>query len=80
MLRFTAASFAALFLMSASALAGQCPKMAAAIDAELASASVSDDVKAQVMELRNKGMAQHDAGDHAASEATLAEAQALLKN
>jgi hypothetical protein len=81
MLRFAATALTAFCLTSFSAaLAGQCPSMAAAIDAKLASVSVSDDVKAQIMDLRDRGMAAHEAGNHSESEALLAEAQALLPN
>ena len=80
MLRIAATALTALCLTSFSALASQCPSMAAAIDAKLATASVPDDTKAKVMELRDKGMAAHEAGNHAESEALLAEAQALLPN
>jgi hypothetical protein len=41
---------------------------------------VSDDVKSQVMELRDKGLELHEAGDHAESEDTLAEAMRTLLN
>jgi hypothetical protein len=80
MLRIVAIAVATICLTSFSALASQCPSMAAAIDAKLASGSVPDDVKAKVVDLRDKGMAAHEAGNHAESEALLAEAQALLPN
>jgi hypothetical protein len=80
MLRLAVAAFAAFQLMTFSALASQCPSMAAAIDAALANADVTEEVRVQVIELRDQGMAAHEAGNHAESEATLAEAQALLAN
>ena len=80
MLRIAVTALTALCLTSFPALASQCPSMAAAIDAKLASTSVPDDTKAKVVELRDKGMAVHEAGNHAESEALLAEAQALLPN
>jgi hypothetical protein len=78
MLRIATAALAALCLTSFSALASQCPSMAAAIDAALANASVTEEVRVQVIELRDQGMAAHEAGNHSESEALLAEAQALL--
>lgn len=65
-------------VVAAPAVAGHCPKDAAAIDSALAKLDVSDDVKAKVTELRNKGMEQHQAGDHAASVDTLSEAMRTL--
>jgi len=78
MLRVTIAAFAALHLMSFSALASQCPSMAAAIDAALANSNVTEEVRVQVIELRDQGMAAHEAGNHAESEELLGEAQVLL--
>ncbi len=74
------ASAAFILAASSAAIAGQCPSMAAAIDAALANAEVSEEVRVQIIELRDKGMAQHEAGNHSESEATLAEAQALISN
>jgi hypothetical protein len=54
--------------------------MAAAIDAALANADVTEEVRVQVIELRDQGMAAHEAGNHAESEALLGQAQALLPN
>ena len=71
------ASATSLFL-TMPALAGHCPKDAAAIDAYLARTNVGEPLKAQVIALKDKGMEQHNAGDHAASEATLAEAMRML--
>lgn len=48
------------------------------IDEAMQSASLSEADMAKVMELRALGEAQHDAGDHAASVATLAEAMVVL--
>ncbi len=67
-------------ITSSSAMAGQCPSMAAAIDEALANAEVSEELRIQIVDLRDKGMAQHEAGNHSESEATLAEAQALIPN
>ncbi|SEK29259.1 hypothetical protein SAMN05443999_101153 [Roseovarius azorensis] len=68
---------AALFL-AAPAIAGQCPADMAKIDAALESASLSEADMAKVKELRALGEEQHEAGDHAASVATLAEAKEML--
>ena len=67
-----AASFAA------PAFASQCPALMAEVDAALETASLSEADLAKVQELRAAGEAQHAAGDHAASEASLAEAKELL--
>ena len=69
---------ALLFAFASPALAGQCPGMWARIDAKLPSANLSASDKAKVTELRKRGEQEHKAGDHAASEATLTEALALL--
>ncbi|MCT8328712.1 hypothetical protein [Albidovulum sediminis] len=69
---------ALLAAMAAPALASQCPALMAEIDAAMATATVDDATKAKIMELYEKGKAEHEGGDHAASEATLAEAKALL--
>ncbi|MEI2296461.1 hypothetical protein [Ensifer sp. MJa1] len=67
-----------LALAPAAAFANQCPTMMTAIDAAMQTASLSDADMAKVKELRAKGEAQHQAGDHAGSEATLGEAKKLL--
>ncbi len=65
-------------LAPASVFAGQCPMMMKDIDAALTTTSVSEEDKARVMELRQQGEQQHEAGDHAASEQSLAEAKEIL--
>ena len=71
---------AALVVALASpALANQCPGLWAQIDAKLPSAELSAADKAKVVELRARGEAEHKAGNHSASEATLKEALALLQ-
>jgi hypothetical protein len=80
MLNKFALATAAMLLTVTPALAHHCPMDAAAIDHALMVASVGDDVKAQVTALKDKGMAEHKAGDHAAAETTLAEAMRLLLN
>ena len=71
---------AAALLIAAPAYANHCPMDAEAIDAGLAAIEVSDEVRAEVEALRDQGMEQHEAGDHAAAEATLAEGMRLLLN
>ena len=80
MLNKFALAAAAMLLTATPALAHHCPMDAAAIDHALTVANVGDDVKAQVTALKDKGMAEHNAGDHAAAETTLAEAMRLLLN
>ena len=80
MLKKTILATALVFFAATPALAHHCPKDAAAIDHALGTVSLDGGVKAEVTALRNKGMAEHQAGDHAAAEATLAEAMRLLLN
>ena len=80
MLRKTILAAAATLLMAAPAFASHCPADAAAIDAYLANASVSDELKSQVIALKDQGMEQHNAGNHSEAEATLAEAMRMLLN
>ncbi|WP_159593012.1 hypothetical protein [Chelativorans xinjiangense] len=67
-----------LLAFPVTALANQCPALMAEVDAALETADLSDEDRARVMELRTQGEQQHQAGDHAASEASLAEAKTLL--
>ncbi|WEX09628.1 hypothetical protein [Chelativorans sp. AA-79] len=67
-----------LLAFPATALANQCPALMAEIDAALPNAQLSEEDRAKVMELRARGEQEHQAGNHAASEATLAEAKVLL--
>ena len=69
---------AAIALFAAPAVAGQCPADMAQIDAAMASAQLSEAEMAEVKALRAEGEAQHNAGDHAASVATLARAKEKL--
>jgi hypothetical protein len=48
------------------------------VDAAMETAELTDEQKAEVMELRESGEAAHEAGDHAKSEADLNEALAIL--
>jgi hypothetical protein len=72
------ATAATLALLAGPALAFQCPADMAAIDAALATASLSEADMAKVKELRAKGEEEHAAGNHQASVDALAEAKALL--
>ncbi len=67
-----------LLAMPAAALAHQCPSLMAEIDAALPSADLSEADRARVLSLRADGETQHEAGDHAASEASLTEALEIL--
>ena len=60
------------------ALASQCPSDMSKIDAAMQTAQLSDEEKAKVTELRAKGEELHEAGNHAESVATLAEAKKIL--
>lgn len=65
--------------LAAPALAFQCPSDIAAIDAALAAGpDLSEEQLAEVQELRDKGEERHQAGEHAESVETLAEAKAIL--
>ena len=65
-------------LYSSVTLAGHCPADAKAIDAGLSKVTLSDEIRAQVTALKDKGMSEHSAGDHGSSEKTLAEAMRML--
>jgi hypothetical protein len=69
---------ATLTLAAAPAFAFQCPADMAAIDAALATASLSAEDLARVQDLRARGEALHSSGDHQASVDALAEAKKLL--
>jgi hypothetical protein len=70
---------AVMAMLATPAFAFHCPQDMAQIDAAMAAnPDISDEDKAKVTELRQKGEEQHKAGDHQASVETLAEAKALL--
>ena len=69
---------ATTFALTGPALASQCPALMEQVDAAMATAELTDEEKAKVMELRESGAAAHEAGDHAKSEADLNEALATL--
>jgi hypothetical protein len=78
MIRATLSAFALAALVATPALAAHCPQDAAAIDHALPLSTLSDEEKAEVQALRDEGMAQHEAGNHAESEALLADAMRRL--
>ncbi len=50
----------------------------AQIDEAMKTATLDEATKAKVMELYAKGKAEHESGDHGASEASLGEAMKLM--
>jgi hypothetical protein len=64
--------------LSGTALASQCPALMGKIDEAMKAATLDDASKAKVMELYAKGKAEHEAGNHPASEASLGEAMKLM--
>lgn len=67
------------FFVATAAFAGTCPVMVQEIDEALASdTSLSTEEVAEVKALRDKGDAEHAAGQHAESVATLQQAKDIL--
>ena len=64
--------------LAGPAFASQCPADMSKIDAALQTAQLTDEQKARVMELRQQGEQQHQAGQHQQSMETLGEAKELL--
>lgn len=64
--------------MASPALASHCPMDMKKIEAAMKTAMLDDAKKKKVMELYEKGKAEHESGNHKASEADLAEAMKLL--
>jgi outer membrane lipoprotein-sorting protein len=73
---FLAATLVAV--LSGPAFAGECPTHVQKIDEALASASLSEEQKAEVQRLRDEGQRLHSEGQHEEALATLAEAEGLL--
>ncbi len=71
---------AVLVAFSAPAYAFYCPKTVKALDAALPKASLSADQSAKVTQLRDQGMAHHNAGDHVAAVKSLGEAARIILN
>jgi len=78
MIRKTLMTAAALALLAGPAYAFHCPADMAKIDAALPNASLSEADRAKVQELRARGEEEHQAGNHNAAVATLAEAMQIL--
>lgn len=64
--------------LAGPAYAFQCPTDIAKIDQALQTASLSDEQKTRVMELRNEGERLHQSGQHQSSVDTLAQAKQIL--
>ena len=64
--------------MASPALASHCPMDMKKIEAAMKTTMADDATKKKVMELYNKGKAEHEAGDHASSMKDLGEAMKLL--
>ena len=64
--------------LATPALANHCPMDMKKIEAAMKTTMVDEATKMKVMELYNKGKAEHEAGDHQASMKDLAEAMKLL--
>ena len=65
--------------LAGTAMANQCPKLMAEVDAALAAGpKISAEQMAEVTKLRAQGEAEHTAGKHAESVDTLNKAKAIL--
>jgi hypothetical protein len=70
---------AVMIAMTGTALANQCPKLMAEIDAAMAARpNLTAEQQAEVIKLRADGEALHASGQHAESEVTLAHAKEIL--
>ena len=78
MIKHTALAAGAALLLATPAYAFHCPKDASAIDHALSVLNVSEDVKSKVQALRDQGMEQHGAGNHADAVNSLSEAMRTL--
>jgi hypothetical protein len=79
MIRTSVSALAVVALLAMPAMADYCPMNAEAIDHALAArADLPEAERAEIQALRDQGMQQHEAGDHRASEATLADAMRRL--
>ena len=74
----TIALAASLALASGAALAHGCPKVMKAIDDALPAAKLDAEKMSEVKKLRADGEAQHKAGKHDDSMATLGKAKSIL--
>ncbi len=71
---------AIVVFMVTPGLAFYCPKNVKAIDAALGKSMLGADQKSKVKGLRDKGLAQHKAGDHKGAVKSLAEAVRIILN
>jgi hypothetical protein len=78
MIRSFLSSLGLLIFLAAPALAAHCPQDAAAIEHALPLSNLSDEEKAEIEAMKNRGMELHEAGNHRESEAVLAEAMRRL--
>jgi hypothetical protein len=62
--------------LASPASANMCPTLMLKIDAAMKTTTVDDATKAKIMELYNKGKAEHEAGQH---DASVTDLQAALK-
>jgi len=65
-------------LTATPAFAAQCPALMGQIDEAMATADLSEEERAQVLELRARGEQEHEAGNHEASEQALEDAKTIL--
>ena len=77
-LRTTFLAAVALTALSAPALARECPTHVKKIDAALATASLGQEQKAEVMRLRDEGQRLHGEGKHEESMEALGRAEKML--
>jgi len=84
MIKRSLIAVAVAFAVSSAAIspaeAFYCPKNVKAIDAALGKSNLSAANKSKVKGLRDKGQAQHKAGDHKGSVKSLAEAVRIILN
>ena len=78
MIKLSLLAGATALLIATPAYAFHCPKDAAAIDHALGVLAVSDEIKSEVLSLRDQGMEQHQAGNHSDAVNTLSEAMRKL--
>jgi hypothetical protein len=78
MIKAIIATGVVLAALAGSAYAGSCPSLAAKAEEAMKTATLDDATKTKVTELITNGKADHEAGNHADSEAKLNEALKLL--
>lgn len=76
----TLAAAAVMLAYAAPALAYHCPADVKAIDAALATMTLSAAQMSEVKQLRDQGEAEHGAGNHADAVNSLAEAMRIILN